>query len=90
MKKQLFIIMLFATVFICADFQGGNQLGQDIVDTPVDTGGDLLGSAFGVVSGAVEETERLTGDNIEHIQREERQPSPRKIRKINGTYRQIK
>ncbi len=89
MKKQLFIIMLFATVFICADFQRGNQLGQDIVDTPVDTARDLLGSAFGMVSGAVEATgERLTGDNIEHIQREERQP--RKIRKINGTYRQIK
>ena len=89
MKKQLFIIMLFATVFICADFQRGNQLGQDI--TSVDTGRDLLGSAFGMVSGAIEETgERLTGDNIEHIQREERQPSPRKIRKINGTYRQIK
>jgi len=88
MKKQLFIIMLFATVFICADFQRGNQLGQDIVDTPVDTARDLLGSAFGMVSGAVEETgERLTGDRIE-IQREERQP--RKIRKINGTYRQIK
>ena len=87
MKKQLFIIMLFATVFICADFQRDNQLGQDIVDTS-DTARDLLGSAFGMVSGAVEETgERLMGDRIE-IQRDERQP--RKIRKINGTYRQIK
>ena len=90
MKKQLCVIMLFASTFLCADFERGRELGQDIIDAPVTTAGGLFQGALGVISGAAEETgEILTGEREDRrTQREERQP--KKIRKINGTYRQIK
>ncbi len=92
MKKQICMIMLCATAFICADsVERGRELGQDLVDSPVRTTGGILGGALGVVAGAAEETgEILTGDrDHHHAPREERQPGQR-MRRVNRTYTQVK